>query len=336
MEIRFDTGRLSPEMLAQVGKYAVGLLAAVLLYKVYQVFAAARRTAFEINQNLQVLTPPESWRKSRVLFAEPLEKVCLYKNYIFYSKNTTIGHQIIDQNPFFTAAKVKDVFDKGSLNGKPYLISRDGQTMGVMSVGDQSVLLQKRSFNREYNSWSFASLKEIPVSMEYDASQVFTVTKEGALQEWSLNENNVRPSDTFSLDEKTSTQVLFAKRFATEKVRYVFVALKDGTFGLLRRTEADEPKWEKYEGYTGSITACTYVAGQVFIARGQSIGRYNFERGQETVDWLKTDHAITDLSFDKGQLYAVGLKGLTVWDFRRETQPGIIDQVFDRVLRLFG
>ncbi len=128
--------------------------------------------------------------------------------------------------------------------------------------------------------------------------------------------------------------------FENEKMRYVFTALADGSFELEKQLlEGDqEPKKEIFPpiGPADSITACAYEAGQIFIARGKNIGRFDLEQRLEVRNWLKWDHEITGLSFYNGQLYAAGPTGLTAWDFRRKTQPGIIDQIFDRVLRFFG
>lgn len=193
MEVRFHVAH-SPQLLSQVGRYALSFLAVGLLYKIYQIYTAKRWTEGEIGQRILKKVAVEDWRRTTFL------------------KNSSSG---------------KTCFEKDIVSFKP---------------GDKG---------------------------------------------------------SFIITRPTTGETIY---------------------------EAEDPK--------NPITAATYKAGQIFIARGKEISWFDLVEQKEVRHWLQVDHEIINLSFDKDMLYAVGLDQTTVWDLGRVTEPDIIERLLRKILGL--
>ncbi len=333
MEIRFDAAR-STELLSQVGKYAVGLLAVALLYKIYQVYNARWTRPPGEYDLLCNVTKTEPWRKSTIEYKKNYSSNTHLVEDRVVSVDNKIEQFQIDPNPYLTAAKVRKIGEdriQVPIERNRSLTCVDKVGIAWFNSADSS--LYRTTYDGTPKRY-FLGIK--PSAMAYDTKEVITATSEGKVQKWIPNEQGdaIMETDATFAFPSLKKPITLLKRFQENDKTYIFLA--SGTAFELWQQKLD--KWEKVisndpSGYM-KLAACTIGEGKLFVAQGRSIHVWAIEEKKGTYNCLATDHITTDMNYYEGRLFAVGNK-LTVWDFRRKTQPGRIDQLWDKFLRLF-
>lgn len=326
-----------PEHVSRLGKYlivlALGFLSYTLLKRIAEVFVG-HQPAPSSHGNI-VSSSSQEWRRSTVKLKQGSGfPAALFRNRVFCVKGEIVQIHVMDQNHMLTAARIKRIIQL-NLGFAPSRVSGDGRNL-VFLTSDPKTRFVRMDQKSEAPSKDYLlqGFKGTMVSLEYDVRGILTATKEGKVQKWFPDKTGAAEYSedrTFAFPLLIE-EVLFAKEFQNDSKARLLTAHPNGVFKIWERCR-DGWTPERYAYNCNPITACLFAEDILFVARGNTIDLVTDSVSQNR---FQTKHKIKDLSFDKGQLYALGPNGeLTVWDFRRDEPPKRIDHFRDKLIRNF-
>ncbi|MBS0615486.1 MAG: hypothetical protein JSR58_02920 [Verrucomicrobia bacterium] len=312
-----------------VGKYALGAIAALLLYKIYRVYTAIWQRPTGNYDFMKDIYTVEPWRISTVEFRKSFNhKTFLAGDKIVCIEGSKVEEFKIDPHPYLLSGKVKKCAEKIldlEIQAHPSLIHVDRWGISWWEAGK----MYRSPYGPGLKSYS---LPTTPFAIAYDPTEVL-IGSRGEIEKWDMNDTDPRMEVDRNVEFSRGAPITLLKKFQENDQTYLFI-VRGHSFEIWNRSRDTWKESFTYSGtQTSNITACTFAEGKLFIARDKTIDVWKVREKSGMEQVLSVSHMITDLGYSDGRLFAVGDK-LTVWDFRRSNLPGRIDQIWDRILRL--